>query len=248
MEANLESLSPSEKAVVLLDKINAADVDAVRECLLRGVRPHSQVVDAGRESEHYMNQFVTDAMQLEDQDKRFEIVRLLLEHGVHPDHSVQFGTNTAQKMPILSYVIERFGLKGNMPQEVFLLLVHGADVNKRDFVENCPLDHAWNVGNEGLLKLLRLSGAKPIDLDDQPLRDDIRLLLTNVKQYKVEHQGECDELMEKINALRAEGQSRKRKADEQFSVDHRTPPRSPRSPRNLRNSPRKAPRKDDAGL
>ena len=238
MEADLEDRSLPEKAANLLEKIKAANVDAVREILLHGVRPHSRVVDVGRDSEHHVNVFVTSIMQLDDAPKRFEMLRLLLEHGAHQDHSVQFGSGTSQKMPILSYVIERFGIRNNIPQEALLLLAHGANLNEEDFAKNRPLNHAWRVGNPDVFKALCLSGAQPIDLDEEPLSDDIRLLMTDVEQYKSNYPDECAPIQEKIALLRAERLSRKRKIDEKFSVDHDIP-RSPRS------SPRKVRRKDD---
>ncbi len=230
MEADLEGHSLLERAAALLDKIKAADTDAVRECLLQGTEPHSRVVDVGRDSEHHVNEFVTKTMQLEDAPKRFEMLRLLLEHGVHPDHSVQFGSGAYQKMPILSYVIGKFGLKNQLPPEALLLIAHGANVNEEDFAKNRPLDHAWRVGSANVFKALCLSGAQPIDLDDEPLSDEIRLLLTDTEQYRASYPDECADIQEQIDILRAERQSRKRKVDERFSVDHSIP-RSPRKGR-----------------
>ncbi len=231
MEADLEECSLPEKVSDLLEKIKAANVDAVREILLHGVRPHSRVVDVGRDSEHYVNEFATAVMQLNDAPKRFELLRLLLEHGVHQDHSVQFGSGTSQKMPILSYVIERFGIRNNIPQEALLLLAHGANLNEEDFAKNRPLNHAWRVGNPDVFKALCLSGAQPIGLEDEePISADIRLLLTDLEQYKTDYPDECGAIQNRIKELRAERLSRKRKIDEEFSVNHGIP-RSPRKGR-----------------
>jgi hypothetical protein len=215
----------------LLQRIRDGQVEKVRECFLRGVLPHAQLY-VGQDSTYHVNYFATEAMQLEDASKRFKILRLLLEHGVHPDHSVQFDQQF-QKMPLISYVIERFGVRNNLPQEVLLLIAHGADINQEDFAKNRPIDHAWLRYNPNVLRALCLSGAQPIDQDDERIRDDerisvdIRIMFANIEQYKTDYREECMQIQDRIEELREEKLSRRRKVDEQCSVD----PGIPRSPR-----------------
>lgn len=195
----------------LLVQIKAAKVEGVRECLFRGVHPDSIMVNGELDFGYYVNEFVTEAMQLKDTEKRYEILRLLLDHGVHPDHSVRCGDKVPQKMPMLSYVIEKFGVGGSLPQEVLLLLAHKANVEQEDFLQNPPLFHALQVRNAEILKALRLSGAKSINLpEDESTADsmpaDIHMLLTDLEQYQKAYPYECAIIQSKIEELRRERQ------------------------------------------
>ena len=221
----------SEKTGDLLSLIRSGQVDAVQERLLQGVRPKSQIVDQGQESEHYLNRFATAAVALNNPSERFEILRLLLEHGVCPNHSVQFGEKTPKKMPILNFIIRN---KNMSLQEILLLLVHGADVDEKDFLGRSPLEHAFYAVNVDAIRVLRLLGAPPLELsEDEPYREEIWLLLTDIEEYKRQWPEVCPAIQGEFDKLKEEKLSRRRKVDEKCSVDPGIPRR-----------PRKGPRKD----
>ncbi len=243
MEERAAATSSSDNTADLLEKIALGDVNAVREHLLHGVQPKSRVVNVGKESEHYLNEFAAAAVMLDDASKRFEIVQLLLEHGMRPNHSVQFppkdsrqfDEGASKKMPMLSYIIRKFGVKDELPREALLLITHGADVKEKDFKGRSPLFHAWSAVNVDMLRALRLSGAPSMELsEDDPYREEIRLLLTDIEGYKVQYPDACSAVQSHLDEMQAEMLFRKRKNDEKFSIDHSIP-----------RSPRKGRRKDE---
>lgn len=196
----------------LLDAIKHADIETVRKRLADGENPLSEVIHEGREGEYHLNRFATEVMNITQDNKRVAILRLLLDYGLSPDHSVQFGDT--QKMPLLSYVIERFGVKENCPTEVALLIAYDANLEEKDYAGRPPLEHARTIVNTEVAKMLRLSGASPLELDeDEPYKEEIRELFTNISAYQVRYPEDCATVVSKIDALREERRLRKKEVE-----------------------------------
>ncbi len=214
-----------EKKEQLLDKIKEADQDGVRQCLLQGERPTSIPVDLEQDSKHHVNDFMTAALRINNADKRFEILRLLLEHGVNPNHSVRLD-GEQKKMPLLSYVIGRFG---DTSEDVCLLVAHGARVAEEDFCGLPPLFHARKLNCPNVIKTLLASNAPSIGVGDVTLSSDAHQMLEDFAGYREQHSDEIADILGKIDNLRVERRARERAArSDLFSVDHGPISRSPR--------------------
>lgn len=214
------SLSAMEKkpsgSESLLDAIKHADIEAVRTRLADGEKPLSEVIHKGLEDEYHLNRFATEVMNITEENTRVAILQLLLDHGLSPDHSVQFGKEGTQKMPLLSYVIERFGTKKeNCPADVALLIAYDAFLGERDYAGRPPLEHAHAVVNIEAAKMLRLSGAAPLEHGiDKPYKEEIReLLFIDIEAYKARHPEDCVIIVSRIEALREERRLRKKERD-----------------------------------
>lgn len=216
-----------EKHEQLLQAIRGANQASVRELLLQGVRPSSIQVDLERDSTHHVNDFVTEALKIEEGSSRVSILQLLLDHGASVDHSARL-EGEQKKMPVLSYAIGRLGDMCDPSEEVSLLVAYGAEVAGEDFCGNPPLFHARKRSCPNVIKTLLASGAPSIGVGGETIFPEVREMLEDFGRYQERHQEEIAAIRSRIDELRAEKTERERaRRNEQFSVDHDIP-RSPR--------------------